>query len=143
MTLSYKTILQVIPEAKGYANEDISFLTVSFFSDEKQAKGLFAPVYGKDSGDLLSAIANGAIGAIWDKNEVIPSYTPNHFPIFYTNDIKKGLYKMIELYEQNLNGQQHAKFIYAKDSNKTAIETFDGAVIKNLLANDEKGGERA
>lgn len=50
---------------------------------------------------------------------------------------------MIELYEQNLNGQQHAKFIYAKDSSETALETYDGAVIKTLLANNEMGGERA
>ena len=140
MTLSYKTIRQAIPEAKGYVDEELNFLTVSFFSDEKQVKGLFAPVYGKDSGDLSTAIANGAIGAIWDKEEEIPSYTPNHFPIFYTNDIKKGLYKMIELYEQNSNEQQHAKFIYAKDKSAKAIETFDGAVIKNLLE-AKKGGE--
>ncbi|MCE4048408.1 MULTISPECIES: hypothetical protein [Bacillaceae] len=140
MTLSYKTILQAIPDAKGYANEEINFLTVSFFSDEQQTKGLFAPLYGKESGDLSTAIANGAIGAIWDKEEEIPSYTPNHFPIFYTNDIKKGLYKMIELYEQNLNGQQQAKFIYAKDKSAKALETYDGAVIKNVLG-AVKGGE--
>ncbi|MGP7817604.1 hypothetical protein [Niallia sp. 01092] len=147
MELSYKFITQAIPNAKGFGDDNIIFQTVSFYAGVKQPKGLFVPLFGKESGELDEAIANGAIGTIWEKEKPIPAYTPNHFPIFYTNDLKKGLKKMIEIYEHQLvKGSNTTKFIYQQETSlNKEKETYDIAVIaeivKSLLAKDKKGGE--
>ncbi|WP_445488416.1 hypothetical protein [Niallia sp. 03133] len=147
MELSYKHIAQAIPDAKGYGDDHIVFQTVSFYADVKQPKGLFVPLFGSVSKELKEAIANGAIGAIWEKGTNIPSYTPNHFPIFYTNDLKKGLKKMIEIYEkQRMEQSNQTKFIYQKETSLNKdMATYDIAVLAEFLhsytAKDQKGGE--
>ncbi|MFT8320780.1 MAG: hypothetical protein ABF649_07740 [Bacillus sp. (in: firmicutes)] len=146
MELSYKLIVQAIPNSKGFRDDQILFQTVSFFADVKQPKGLFVPLFGSASGELKDAIANGAIGAIWENEKTIPTYTPNHFPIFYTKDLKKGLKKMIEIYEKQQVETKMTKFIYKKETSlNKEVETYDIAVIKEFLqahiANEQKGGE--
>ncbi|MEK5380176.1 hypothetical protein [Niallia sp. FSL W8-0635] len=145
MTLSYNLVLQAISEAKGFVKEDLLFQTVSFLADSKQPKGLFIPLYEENSGDLSTAIANGAIGAIWEEGVVLPSYTPNHFPIFYTKDLKEGLLKMIEIYEKQLQAQESkTKFIFLKEKSLNSIEeSYDIPVIREhvLKTNSQaKGG---
>ncbi|PKG22130.1 hypothetical protein [Niallia nealsonii] len=146
MTLSYKLINEAISDAKGFKEETMMFHTVSFYADVVQPKGLFVPFYDNSSGSLQEAIANGAIGAIWEAGKGIPSYTPNHFPIFYTKDIKKGLIKMIELMRENVQTQSsvHTKFIYKKETSlNTVLETYDVSVMAKWLENEpeQKGGE--
>lgn len=145
MTLSYKLINDAIPDAKGFKEETMVFQTVSFYADVAQPKGLFVPFY-ENAGLLQEAIANGAIGAIWEEGKEIPFYTPNHFPIFYTKDIKKGLIKMIELMKKSVQTQNHVhtKFIYKKETSlNTVLETYDVSVIAKWLKNEteQKGGE--
>lgn len=145
MTLSYKLILQAIPEAKGFVKEDLLFQTVSFIADSKQPKGLFIPLYKDHSGDLSTAIANGAIGAIWEEGVELPSYTPNHFPIFYTKDLKEGILKMIEIYDEQLQEQENTiKFIFLQENSLNSnMESYDIPVIREHVlktSNQAKGG---
>lgn len=145
MTLSYKLIQEAIPDAKGFKEETMVFETVSFYADVIQPKGLFVP-FDEHAGTLQEAIANGAIGAIWEEGKAIPSYTPNHFPVFYTKDIKKGLTKMIELMVANVQMQKNAptKFIYKKETSLNALlETYDVSVMAKWLKQEteQKGGE--
>jgi UDP-N-acetylmuramyl pentapeptide synthase len=144
MTLSYRVIAQAIPEAKGFVDKKLIFQSVSFFSESIQPKGLFVPLFEEQSGKLSTAITNGAIGAIWEKGKEIPSYTPNHFPIFYTNDLKKGFMQMINIYEEQLKNQQNTKtkFIFSKETSlNSAKETYDIAVIKEFLLQDHFFGK--
>ncbi|PAD27295.1 hypothetical protein CHH62_04130 [Niallia circulans] len=145
MTLSYKLILQAIPEAKGFVKEDLLFQTVSFLAECEQPKGLFIPLYKDNSGDLSAAITNGAIGAIWEEGMELPTYTPNHFPIFYTKDLKEGILKMSKIYEQQLQPQEKTtKFIFLQENSLNShIETYDIAVIREHVLNTNnqvKGG---
>ncbi|CAI9386141.1 hypothetical protein ACTQ5K_03480 [Niallia sp. Sow4_A1] len=145
MTLSYNVILQAIPKAKGFVKEDLLFQTVTFIADTKQSKGLFIPFYEENSGDLSIAIANGAIGAIWEEGVDLPSYTPNHFPIFYTKDLKEGILKMIEIYEKQLQTQESTtKFIFLKENSlHSMMESYDIPVIREHVlktSTQMKGG---
>lgn len=142
MQLSYKLILEAIPEAKGYVKEDLYFSTFSLLADVEQPKGMYVPALGKASGELKEAIANGAIGAIWSKKEELPSYTPNHFPVFYTNDLKEGIRNMIERYDEVVKKHNNqTKFIFSKETSLNGnFETYDIAVIKEYLEH-MKGGE--
>ncbi|WP_312095327.1 hypothetical protein [Niallia sp.] len=145
MTLSYNLVLQAIPDAKGFVKEDLLFQTVSFLADSKLPKGLYIPFYKEHSGDLSTAIANGAIGAIWEEGMELPSYTPNHFPIFYTKDLKEGILKMIEIYEEQLHAEESTtKFIFLKENSLNSnMESYDIAVIREhvLKTNSQaKGG---
>ena len=65
-----------------------------------QPKGIFIPLY-HDSGELKEAIANGAIAALWEDDKALPNYMPNHFSVFYANDLWKGLKNMLEKYHRN------------------------------------------
>ncbi|WP_400247056.1 hypothetical protein AB3U99_09315 [Niallia sp. JL1B1071] len=145
MTLSYSLVLQAIPKAKGFVKEDLLFQTVSFLADSEQLKGLFIPFYKENSGDLSTAIANGAIGAIWEEGVDLPSYTPNHFPIFYTKDLKEGILKMIEIYEEQLQTQESAtKFIFLKENSlNSMMESYDIPGIRDHVlktSSQMKGG---
>ena len=146
MALSYNLVQQAIPEAKGFSKDDLLFETLSLVADCHQPKSLFVPIYTHDSStELNTAIANGAIGAIWEKGKKLPSYTPNHFPVFYTNDLKEGIQKMIAIYEKQLNAKANrTKFIFSEElSLNSIIETYDIAVIKEhiSLVDKSKGGE--
>lgn len=146
MKLTYKLISKTIPEAKGFVSDTLEFQTVSFCASANQPKGLFIPLSSDAENELNTAIANGAIGAIWEKGNPIPSYTPNHFPIFYSKDRMKGIKKMIQLYEEVLQQEEtETKFIFSKEKSlNNWEETYDIAVITDYLTNylnDSKGEE--
>ncbi|MDV2888078.1 hypothetical protein RYX45_23225, partial [Alkalihalophilus pseudofirmus] len=86
------------------------------------------------------AIANGAVAAIWERGKNIPSYTPNHFPVFFTTDLAAAVRKLLQLYINNLNGETNNKmeitnFIF---SNKKLLnknnETYDIAGMLKKIA---------
>jgi hypothetical protein len=83
MYLAFDDLVTIFPEFKGIKEADHLYFTVTDNADREQTRGLFIPL-NDDSGELLDAIANGAIAAVWDKKKQIPRYTPNHFPIFFT-----------------------------------------------------------
>ncbi|MBL5782137.1 hypothetical protein HV481_10185 [Bacillus sporothermodurans] len=82
--LSIKDINHLSNSMRGINQSNITFELVSIFSDFPQPKGLFIPIH---DANLDKAIENGAIAAIWKENEPLPSYTPNHFPVFLSNSL--------------------------------------------------------
>ncbi|WP_102271548.1 hypothetical protein [Cytobacillus massiliigabonensis] len=102
MFLTYGDLAKLFPNKYGIQDYELYFHTVASNSDVSQPKGIFIP-FEEGSGKLSKAIENGAIAALWDEKESIPSYTPNHFPIFITNDLLKGLMDMMELYIENIS----------------------------------------
>ncbi|WP_210363730.1 hypothetical protein [Bacillus sp. REN3] len=103
--LKYEDVSGMFPRTKGIVDPAIRFLTVSGFASVPQPKGLFVPVF-ENSGTLQEAIANGAIASLWSEKEPIPKYTPNHFPIFLTEDLLKGIEDLMRTYTDYLSQQE-------------------------------------
>ncbi|WP_080846540.1 hypothetical protein [Cytobacillus gottheilii] len=99
MFLTYRDIAELFPKRRGIANEDLSFYHVTCSPDFPQPKGLYISTSLSAEG-LKTALENGAIAAVWDESADVPKFTPNHFPLFFSNNVLKGLLDMMKLYEQ-------------------------------------------
>ncbi|QQZ08034.1 hypothetical protein [Heyndrickxia vini] len=148
--LSFSDINQLSVSMRGINKSDITFELVSIFSDIPQPKGLFIPINDKN---LDRAIENGAIAAIWKENEPLPSYTPNHFPVFFVNRPIATFLALCEDYNGKtnqkecetmtkfafyspslLNGSNYTYDIAVEDERLKVIET-----IKKYLDKSRKG----
>lgn len=138
MFLTYGDLAKLFPNKYGIQDYELYFHTVASDSAVLQPKGIFIP-FEEGSGNLSQAIENGAIAALWDEKVSIPSYTPNHFPIFITNDLLKGLKDMMELYIENLcnmNQKQRelTNFLFLDDVRlKDTESTYDIAVMTEKI----------
>ena len=152
MLLAYGDLAKLFPKMKGIQDHELFFHTVATISDVPQFRGIFIPL-DENTGELKKAIENGAVAALWREEKLIPRYTPNHFPIFFTNDLLKGLKDMMELYIEKLNQQQKAgikvtNFLFSDEillkENKL---TYDIAVmaekIKDISSQLQDGREGA
>ncbi len=138
MYLALKDLAFLFQNHQG-AKEDIEIHTVTDDSKHVQPKGVFVPTT-EESGELLEAIANGAIAAIWDKNKKIPGYTPNHFPLFFTNDPVEAIQRILQLYLEKLEQEETKvmkttkfKFLNQKLLNKSK-QSYDIAVILQKIS---------
>jgi hypothetical protein len=127
--------------------DDFLFASVSDQANEAQPKGLFVSYNGK-YGELSEAIANGAIAAIWNQEHDLPRYTPNHFPVFFTNDPADAIVTILNRYIEKLNGETdkimaitNFKFSNKKLLNKNN-ETYDISVLLNDVINKNKPERR-
>jgi UDP-N-acetylmuramyl pentapeptide synthase len=135
MYLALKDLASLFDKCRGI-QDDLIFVTVCDQAHEAQPKGLFVSLNGKP-GDLSEAIANGAIAAIWDQGQEVPSYAPNHFPIFFTKDPAETIVILLKHYIEKLNGEAdeimaitNFKFSHKELLNKNK-ETYDIAVMLN------------
>ncbi|MBT2722557.1 hypothetical protein [Bacillus sp. ISL-46] len=127
--------------------DDFLFASVSDQANEAQPKGLFVSYNGM-YGELSEAIANGAIAAIWNQEHDLPRYTPNHFPVFFTNDPADAIVTILNRYIEKLNGETdkimaitNFKFSNKKLLNKNN-ETYDISVLLNEVINKNKPERR-
>lgn len=133
MLLAYSDIADLFIERRGI-NEDLVFSTVTDSADVLQPKGLFVAI-NEDSGTLSDAIGNGAIAAVWAKQTELPSYTPNHFPVFFTHDCHAALQIIIKIYFEKIIGELEKKMDMTefKISNKKLLnknaDSYDIAVM--------------
>lgn len=133
MFLTYGDLAKLFPQKRGIQLQELFFHTVATSSNTAQYKGIYIPL-AEHSGELKKAIENGAIAALWDENVEIPLYTPNHFPLFLTNDLLKGLKDMMELYIEKINAtnnkeDERTNFFFLKESClKENTSTYDIAV---------------
>ncbi|MEH7106862.1 MULTISPECIES: hypothetical protein [Bacillaceae] len=133
MQFVYEDLLQLFPDAQGI-REDFIFLTISDQANVNQPKGLFIPT-SERSGELSKAIENGAIAAIWEKGKALPHYTPNHFPVFFVNDVVEAMMSLLQCYIDKVNGETDIKMgitnfiISNKELLNKKIETYDIAVM--------------
>ena len=135
MFLALKDLASLLNDKRGIQDE-ILFWTVSDLAGAKQPKGLFVPL-NKESGELLEAISNGAVAAIWEKEQTLPHYIPTQFPIFFTNDPAEKLKDIIKLYIEKLDGEtnEHMERTNFKISNQTLLNKNKQAYdIAGLLA---------
>lgn len=92
--LTYHDVEKLLPEPEGIKGVPITFESITWQSSVEQHKGLFVVIATDD--DLQKAIANGAVAVIWPKGKDIPSYTPNHFPVFLAEDPSEALIQLIK-----------------------------------------------
>jgi hypothetical protein len=139
MYLAFDDLVTLFPEFKGVREADHLYFTVSDNADREQKRGLFIPL-NDDSGELLDAIANGAIAAVWDKKKQVPRYTPNHFPIFFTENLTTGVRDLLRFYSEKIDGDNEEKMNMTKFAilNKKLLkenkETYDIAVMLEKIA---------
>ena len=139
MFLALKDLASLFTDIKGI-QDDMMFYTVTDQANTVQPKGLFVPI-NEESGELLDAIANGAIAAIWDYEKKLPRYTPTYFPVFFTNDKAEAIKNMLKLYSEKLNGEtnKHMEITNFNFLNKKLLnknnQTYDIAVILEMLTN--------
>ncbi|QIZ07358.1 hypothetical protein HFZ78_12060 [Priestia megaterium] len=146
MYLALKDLGGLFDSSRGI-QDDFLFASVSDQANEAQPKGLFVSYNGK-YGELSEAIANGAIAAIWNQEHDLPRYTPNHFPVFFTNDPADAIVTILNRYIEKLNGETdkimaitNFKFSNKKLHNKNN-ETYDISVLLNDVINKNKPERR-
>ncbi|MEK3855218.1 hypothetical protein [Cytobacillus sp. FSL H8-0458] len=137
MYLTYQDLAELFPAVKGIRDHELEFHTVASSSSDRQPKGIYIPY--REDGNLKEAIESGAVAAIWNENAETPAYTPNHFPIFYTNDLTKGLKDIMELYINKLSKAEvkmnTTNFLISdEESLKENETTYDIAVMAERLA---------
>jgi hypothetical protein len=148
MFLTFSDMAYLFPDRKGIEITEMNFHTVSSLSDVPMFRGLYIP-FEKSSGELKDAISNGAIAALWEKDKDIPGYTPNHFPIFLTEDLLKGIEDIMELYLEKRN-QDHTtgggvtKFLFSDELRLNDHDiSYDIAIKAHKLNNiQRKSNER-
>ncbi|WP_413301458.1 hypothetical protein AA0X95_21555 [Bacillus sp. 1P10SD] len=138
MYLALNDLVHLFSEKQG-VQDDMLFYTMSDQASVAQPRGLFVPV-NEESGELSEAIANGAIAAVWEREKKLPHYTPNHFPIFITDDYYEAIGKILNYYIEKLDGETdrimeitNIKFTNKKLLNKNK-ESYDIAVMLKMIA---------
>jgi UDP-N-acetylmuramyl pentapeptide synthase len=146
MYLALKDLESLFDNSRGI-QDNLLFASVSDQANETQPKGLFVSFNGKN-GELSEAIANGAIAAIWNPDHDLPRYTPNHFPVFFTNDPAVAIRTILKRYIEKLNGDTDKimEITNFKFSNKKLLnknnETYDIAVMLNEVTSKNKPERR-
>lgn len=136
MYLTYGDLAKLFPKTKGIQDNELHFHTVAAASSISQPKGIYIPL-GK-YGVLKEAIGNGAVAALWNEKDEIPAYTPNHFPLFMTNDLMKGIKDIMELYIEKIDKSEDktnmTNFLFLDEKSLKENEvTYDIAVIAEKL----------
>lgn len=145
MYLAFNDLVTIFSDFKGIKEAGHLYFTVTDNAAIEQKRGLFIPL-NDASGELLEAIANGAIAAIWDKKKQVPRYTPNHFPIFFTDKPIEGVRDLLRIYLEKIDGDKTekmdmTKFVFLnKELLKENKETYDIAVMLEKLNVVERRG---
>jgi hypothetical protein len=148
MYLAFNDLSALFIERKGIKEADHEYYTVCDRADIPQHRGVFMPL-NEESGELLEAIANGAIAVIWDRQRAIPHYTPNHFPVFFTDDPIIAAGRLLQTYIQKIDGDRMDKMnmtnfvFFNKELLKENKQTYDIAVMLEKISSSKKveGGE--
>jgi UDP-N-acetylmuramyl pentapeptide synthase len=139
MYLAFNDLVKLFSDKRGIKDADHLYITVTDDAKAIQTRGLFIPL-SEDSGELLEAIANGAIAAILDKKKQLPKYTPNHFPIFFTDNPIEAVRELLRFYIEKIDGDRAEKmnmtnFVFLnKKLLKENKETYDIAVMLEKIA---------
>lgn len=145
MYLTYGDLAKLFPNTTGIKDNELQFHTVAASSSIVQPKGIYLPI--EESGNLKEAIGNGAVAALWNEKDEVPAYTPNHFPVFYTNDLTKGLKDIMELYIEKISKAEEkintTNFLFLDEKSLKENEaTYDIAVMAENLYEASENAKR-
>ncbi|MFJ5761734.1 hypothetical protein ACIQAA_21995 [Neobacillus sp. NPDC093182] len=139
MYLAFNDLVKFFSDIRGIKEAEHFYMTVTDDANTMQTRGLFIPL-NENSGELLEAIANGAIAAIWDKKKQLPKYTPNHFPIFFTETPIEAVRELLQSYIEKIDGDKAEKMnmtnfeFLNKKLLKENKETYDIAVMLEKIS---------
>jgi len=135
--LLYTELKSILPKTKGIEDSQLAFQELYIDSTRKVSKGLFLSVPSESEEELLKeALYNGAIGAVWPLNKKVPSFLPNHFPLFLTNNALDALKEVIHFYENFTERNRYEimskiTLSYRKTHNGKN-NTYDSAVMEEI-----------
>ncbi|MBS4207714.1 hypothetical protein [Bacillus sp. FJAT-50079] len=138
--LTFSDVAHLFPDGKGIKGISLNFQTITTNSTLKVEKGLF--IYLDDEERLLDAISNGAIAAIWPASKTLPSYTPNHFPVFLVDDVIEALRLLVQTYASKISiencGDLTTMKLENKEMKKLKINQLE---VREFLKAMHKGGD--
>ncbi len=86
-------------EAYGIKNQNFDFEEVITDPSALIKRGLYISIEREKRDEFLKqALYNGAVAAVWPKDEKLPLFLPNHFPVFLVTDPLPALNQIIEFY---------------------------------------------
>jgi hypothetical protein len=135
--LQYRLLKKLFPDTHGIQDQDLQFEYVFINPFQTVKKGLFIP-FCEENEALKEAINHGAIGAIWHKEKLLPRYTPNHFPVFFVQDVKEAFLLLIDEYclkikNEGIRDENMTKFLISERfAHKEKNFSYDNAVAECL-----------
>lgn len=137
MYLGFNMLAEIFPRTSGIKDPELYFHTVADNGTDEQPRGLFIPLWD-NSQELKMAINNGAVAAIWEQDKPVPSYTPNHFPIFFTTNIWEDVIQMMGKYIQILKQEDErinmSNFLFLDEKLlNEKLKTYDKAVMYEAI----------
>jgi UDP-N-acetylmuramyl pentapeptide synthase len=118
--LFIKEIAGWFNQVTGEKMEEVRIETISITSSFSMPKGLYLPI--EKTPDLLAAIEQGAIAALWATDSPLPRSVPNDFPIFQTQDLLKAFKTIAENYKKKIvqeEWKEMTNFIFYRNDYST------------------------
>ncbi len=103
-TLEY--LQKIFPSYQGQYQKELKINDVMTDSRAEKKHALFIPIVGDNFNghDFIDqAIQNGAIAALWDEKEKLPSNVPASFVFFYVSDTLKAMQKLANIYRNDID----------------------------------------
>lgn len=103
MLFTTQAMLQLFPNTHGATADEISIKHVATDTRVSMNHALFVPIKGENFNGhnyLRQAIEQGAVAALWNKNENIPAYVPTDFPIFLVDNTLTALQQLAAYYRE-------------------------------------------
>jgi hypothetical protein len=144
--LGYQDVRGAASASRGINDPNLFFETVSSEAEENMPKGLFIPKTGED---LFAAVHKGAVASFWQKDEELPAWLPNHFPLFMADNIIEAVLTILDHYYYKTKLEEWGtmtKFIF-RDEEKDKLHTVTNQQqylkLRNLAEKSLllKGGE--
>ncbi|RIW36318.1 hypothetical protein D3H55_05255 [Bacillus salacetis] len=121
--LGYSEVKNAASGSRGIKDTALYFEMVTAEVGVDMPKGLYIPSSGKD---LFEAIHHGAVASFWRKDEKIPAWLPNHFPLFMTDNIIEAVLGILDHYYYNTKQEEWGKmtiFIF-RDEEMGKLQTI-------------------
>ncbi|MCP8616606.1 UDP-N-acetylmuramoyl-tripeptide--D-alanyl-D-alanine ligase [Salirhabdus salicampi] len=106
MKFTTNWLVKFFPKYKGIVRDDMAIQEIYIDSRQRVQAGLFIPIIGeKFNGHhfIKEVVENGAVAALWQKDEDIPSFLPDDFPLFFVDDTTSALQSLATHYRDEVN----------------------------------------
>ncbi|MFT4413466.1 hypothetical protein ACLM5H_06380 [Fredinandcohnia humi] len=125
--LYYNDVKQITNDIRGVRDEGIVFEHMYVDPSIVTKKGLYVSKNDENREESLkTALYNGAIATIWPRDQLLPRFLPNHFPVFLVEDPVIAFTQIIELYVKKIEENRY--------DTMTKI-TFFSNETKNIIVN--------
>jgi UDP-N-acetylmuramoyl-tripeptide--D-alanyl-D-alanine ligase len=106
MLFTTKWVSTIFTDYKGAATDAISIDAVTTDSRPQTKHGLFIPLVGDkfDGHDYVKqAFDNGAVAAVWNRQQPLPEFLPTDFPVFFVENSLSALQALAAAYREKID----------------------------------------